>query len=392
MSAGLRRGLTDLACRALLAALPPALKSWGWAVRCEAASIPDDSRALLFALHSLCGLMPRAIALQLFRPFAALCGRADPLSERSTAMLLLGAAMHRPRALGMGCAIGAVALGLYYLAIAGAPMRYIGINAGALVIGLAMLGLFGRAVTARHPWAGGAIFAMAVALLATALFGSPVGGAARWVSVGGFAIQPSLILLPVMLLIFGQTRGSWATAGIVVAAAAMALQPDRAMAAMLASCLAVLMVTRRDRHSIIASVASVISLAATFLRIDTLPAVPYVDRILYSSFEIHMAAGLAVSGGLVLLLIPAIAGVRRDPEYRATYAVFAAIWFVAIMAAGLGNYPTPVVGYGGSAIIGYLLSLLALPGRADVTAPAHSRTGSATDDLSSDGQLRLALA
>ena len=34
-----------------------------------------------------------------------------------------------------------------------------------------------------------------------------------------------------------------------------------------------------------------------------------------------------------------------------------------ILAAALGNYPTPLVGYSGSAILGYLISLLGLPPR-----------------------------
>ena len=72
MSAGLRRGLADLACRALHATLPASLHSWGWAARCETAGIPDDTKALPFALDSVCGLMPRAFACHLLHPFASL--------------------------------------------------------------------------------------------------------------------------------------------------------------------------------------------------------------------------------------------------------------------------------------------------------------------------------
>jgi len=68
-----------------------------------------------------------------------------------------------------------------------------------------------------------------------------------------------------------------------------------------------------------------------------------------------------VTGGLVLLLLPAIVGWFRDPANRESHAVFGAVWLAAILAAALGNYPTPFVGYGASAIIGYALSLLALP-------------------------------
>ena len=368
MSIGLRRSLADLSCRALQAALPSALQAWGWAVRCETADIPDDTEALLYALDSLCGLLPRAVAARLLHLFSSPTSDSAPFFGGSIPMTIYNAAMRRPRALGIACAIGAVMLGLVYMAIAGAPMRYLAVNAAALVIGLTMLALLGRTALAVRQWTSGAIVAMAGALLATALLGTPVDGAARWVNLGGLAIQPSLILLPVMLMAFARTRGRLATAGILVAAAAMALQPDRAMAGMLALGLAALAIVRPDRHVLVALAAAVAGFAATLVRADTLPAVPYVERIFYSSFDVHVAAGLAVLCGATLLLVPAVVGWSRDAENRATYAAFGAAWFAVIAAAALGNYPTPMVGYGGSAIIGYALSLLALPKLASASA------------------------
>jgi hypothetical protein len=92
------------------------------------------------------------------------------------------------------------------MAIAGAPMRYLGINAGALVNGLTMLARLGRTVAAGQRWTSGAIIAMTCALFATALLASEVEGLARGTSLGGLAIQPSLILLPLMLVAFCRTR------------------------------------------------------------------------------------------------------------------------------------------------------------------------------------------
>jgi hypothetical protein len=117
-------------------------------------------------------------------------------------------------------------------------MRYRGINASALVNGLTMLALLGLTVAASQRWTSGAIIAMTCALFATALLASEVEGLARGTSLGGLAIQPGLILLPVMLVAFCRTRCMLATAGISVAVAAMALQPDRAMAGMLVLSLA----------------------------------------------------------------------------------------------------------------------------------------------------------
>jgi hypothetical protein len=393
MNGGLRRGLADFACRVLQATLPPSLRSWGWAVRCETAGIPDDTKALLFALDSLCGLLRRAVASHLLHhPFATPIGDGAFHSGGSITMNILDALTRRPRVLGIACAIGAVALGLAYMMIAGAPDRYLAVNTGALVIGLTMLVLLRRAQITGRQWTGGAIAAMAGALLATALSGDKVDGAARWVSVGGLSIQPSLILLPVMLVAFSRTRDALATTGIIAAVAAMALQPDRAMAGMLTLGLAVLTMMRRDRYVLVASAASVAGFAATLARADTLPAAPYVDQILYSSFDVHAAAGMAVLGGSALLLVPAIVGWVRDPGARATYAAFGAVWFAAVMAAALGNYPTPIVGYGGSAIIGYALSLLALPKLAKGHAGTTSPISGAADRVPFDRHLLVGTA
>lgn len=392
MSGGVRRALADLACRVLLATLPASLRGWGWAIRHETAAIADDGKALLFALGGLCGLLPRAIASHLIRPFAWLIGDGGIHTGDSIMTNIIGAAMRRPRALGILCAGGAVALGLAYMAIAGAPARHLLVNIGALAIGLAALALLGRAKASRPPWTGAAIAVMAAGLLATALFGDEADGAARWVKLGGFALQPSLILLPAMLVAFSRTRNAVATLGIVAAVAAMALQPDRAMAAMLAFGLSVLAIMRPGRHFLAASVVGVAGLAATLVRADTLPATPYVDRIFYTSFDVHPLAGMAVLGGSALLLMPAIVGWVHDPAHRPVYAMFGTAWFVAMMAAALGNYPTPIVGYGGSAIIGYALSLLALPKMAETQAEVASPVPAAADSHPADRHLRVGMA
>lgn len=108
---------------------------------------------------------------------------------------------------------------------------------------------------------------------------------------------------------------------------------------------------RPERHIIVALGASVAGFAATLARADTLPTAPYVDQILYSSFDVHPLAGAAVLAGSVLLLVPATVGWFRDPANREIYTAFGAAWLAGIAAAALGDYPTPIVGYGGSAII-----------------------------------------
>jgi hypothetical protein len=72
--------------------------------------------------------------------------------------------------------------------------------------------------------------------------------------------------------------------------------------------------------------------------------------------------GLALWGGCLLLVSPIV--FVPKPERSTLHYVFASCWLTLIAAAAMGAYPTPIVGYGASAIIGYFLSLIFLQPRA----------------------------
>jgi cell division protein FtsW (lipid II flippase) len=273
----------------------------------------------------------------------------------------------------IACALSATLLGLLYLHAAGAPTTYLIVNALSLVMGLTLFAAIRQSANGSRT-AGGVVLALGVILLATAIFGVPVEGASRWVRVGGVSLQISLIVLPGMLVLFARSSGILATTGIALAALGLGLQPDRAMAGIMAAALAVLALYRQERQVVLALTVAVVGFAVTLLRPDSLPAVPYVDQILYSSFEVHPLAGIAVLGGALLLIVPALAGFWRDPTNMAAHAVFGVAWLGMVVAAALGNYPTPVVGYGGSAILGYALSLSFMPIKARSTATAKARS------------------
>jgi hypothetical protein len=261
-----------------------------------------------------------------------------------------------PRRTATLCAIAASGLGMAYLALAGAPARDIAINAGALLLGLILLGALSAAETGIRRWAGWLTLAGGLALLLTSRFGSSLDGATRWIVIHGLVLQPSLVLLPAMVVGFARRRGWLATAGMVLAALALALQPDRAMAGVLAAGLATLVLFHRDRLTLIALVAAVVGFAASLLQPDRLPAQPFVERVLLTAFAAHPLAGAAAVLGAALLIAPALTGPSRPAQ-----AVFGAAWLAVLGATLLGNYPTPVIGYGGSGVLGYLISLIALP-------------------------------
>jgi hypothetical protein len=297
------------------------------------------------------------------------------------------------RAIGIACAVSATLVGLLYLHLAGAPTSHLIVNALSLVLGLALFA--GIPESARGSRAsGGVVLALGVMVLATAMLGVSVEGASRWVRVGGISIQISLIVLPGMLVLFARSGGIVATTGVALAALGLALQPDRAMAGIMAAALAVLALYRQERQVVLAATVAGVSFAVTLLRPDSLPAVPFVDQILYTSFEVHPLAGIAVLGGALLLIVPALAGVWLDSPNRAAHAVFGFAWLGMVVAAALGNYPTPLVGYGGSAILGYALSLSFMPikARSAATAKALSQDPTRTDTTgSADLRVRVEL-
>jgi cell division protein FtsW (lipid II flippase) len=244
------------------------------------------------------------------------------------------------------------------------------------VLGLVALGGVDKAALLDRRSSGFAVLLLGTALLATALFGASADGASRWIWIGPLSVQVSLVLLPFMLLSFAGHRDRAGTAGIALAALALAVQPDRAMAGVLALGLAALATARRDVFSLTALLAALAGFAATLVRPDFLPAVPFVDRILFTAFSVHPLAGAAVLLGACILILPAIAGWVKDPANGSACRVFGAVWIGVIAAAALGNYPTPVVGYGGSAILGYVLGLAVFPPRLGARRrPAAGRTG-----------------
>jgi hypothetical protein len=161
---------------------------------------------------------------------------------------------------------------------------------------------------------------------------------------------------------------------------------------MLLAGLAALTVFRRDRFTGAALVASIIGFIATLIQSDTLPAVPFVDQIFYTSFDVSFIAGMAVVGGSILIVVPAIIGSAFDSDNRATYSVFGVVWFAAIAAAAFGNYPTPVVGYSGGAVLGYVLSVAMLPKNARLRYKAGQVPEQMPLERGSINQLRRSFA
>jgi hypothetical protein len=223
----------------------------------------------------------------------------------------------------------------------------------------------------------GMTIAIAAALLLTALSGHVVDGASRWVQVGRLFVQTSLVCLPVAVLLFAHTVNRCTMTAMIAAAIAVALQPDRAMAAALCAGLLALLLVRRTTAVAIACVAAATAVLFTWLQADRLPAVPFVDHILWSSFRVHPMLGVALWLGSALLFMPML--VVRSAGARAACMACGACWAAIVVATAVVAYPTSVVGYGGAAILSYFLCLAALGAQTTETHASGQATAAIPD-------------
>ncbi|MEM9400847.1 MAG: FtsW/RodA/SpoVE family cell cycle protein [Pseudomonadota bacterium] len=266
-----------------------------------------------------------------------------------------------PRKLGYACAVGSLFLGLSYLVAAEAPARYLLINFSACLLGVCSVLALNRAQLNGRTIQKWAMPVMSLSLLLTAFFGQQAHGATRWIAIGPLLIQPSFVVLPLILVSFAAKPNRVTTAAVLISALAIALQPDRGMAGAMTVALVSLAVLSANRFVFLGLASSIVAFLVTLSRSDNLPAMPHVEHVLYSSFDVHPLIGVAVLCGSALLLLPGVLGVRTAGADRSVCLVFASTWIALILAAALGNYPTPVMGYSGAAVLGYVLSVGLLP-------------------------------
>ena len=367
--------VVDLVSGLIRRFLPPSLQPWGEAAIAEARSLDRPGEALPFLLGCLSWALGEAIRFR----FSKLSSRGEDTMNPGD--------LYGPRCVAIGCGIGATGLGLAYMAAGGAPASYLLMNVAALAFGLVTFGVLALADRRAHLPPGPINLLLGLILTGVSLWGVSADGVTRWVALGPLSIQPSLMIVPLMAVLFARSRDLLSLGGIALAALAFALQPDRGMAGALAAGLTVLALTRMDRRTLVAAGLSITGLVAALVQADPSPAVPFVDRILYTSFGIHPLAGAAVLLGSVLLVVPALAAVRAKDIDPSALATFGAVWAAIIAAAALGNYPTPVVGYGGSAVVGYFLSLIAFSRRRRQPEPRPVEAARPADE---DGPLLFA--
>lgn len=202
---------------------------------------------------------------------------------------------------------------------------------------------------------------LTLAALAATLIVPGADGVHRWVPLGPVRLHAAAVVLPLLLVAMqglSRARGWWIATGVAVGVALiLLLQPDAAQATAFAAGALVLLLpaARRDPLRLIFLLSLPLLAGLTWLRRDPLAPVPYVEGIV--GLAAGLGAGWAAAAVVSLLVLPL-------PFFHAgrgtgNHAGLAVGMYVAItvLAAFVGNFPVPIMGYGVSPILGYLAGL-----------------------------------
>jgi cell division protein FtsW (lipid II flippase) len=252
-------------------------------------------------------------------------------------------------------AVGAIVAGCALLAALGAPLRMPLMNLAALLIGLCILALLRHIARFELPGAARncGVAALALTVPATALFGNEIDGAARWMVVAGITVLPAMIVVPVVALAFAARVSWWSAGAVAIAAAGVALQPDASAAAMLFLGTAAALSGSPTRLVVASCAFSACALGVSVVRAPALPPVRFVESVAVDALAAGPVTAALLIVGAALVFAPAVI----DRRYRPVALSFAGVWLGAFAASLAGAYPTPVLGFGGSAVLGYMLSI-----------------------------------
>ena len=252
-------------------------------------------------------------------------------------------------------AAAAVGAGCALLLVLGAPPRMNLVNGAALLVGLVGVGVVGMGgrTSVSERLGDFALLGAAALIPLTAVAGPEANGVARWLVIGGLTIQPAMVAVPVVALGVALCPSAARIAAGVIAALGLAMQPDPGGAAMLLLGLGapLLMAGRRRAIDLIGPVAAAVALAVAQARTVPLPPVPFVEHVIQDALRSGPLASMLALGAALLMLSPA--DIR---PLRAPHLAFLGVWVGALAAALFGPYPTPVLGFGGSGVLGYILS------------------------------------
>lgn len=257
-------------------------------------------------------------------------------------------------------------VGAALMALGCVPMATWGLHVLALVPALGLGLLVSRAGPGLRRYAPLAAVAALLPLAAT-LAAPGIDGVHRWLAVGPVHLHASAILAPLIVAGLGglAARGRWwPFAALLVAAQALHVaQPDagQAFAVALGAAVAALVAPGKGPARAAMILVAVVAGVAARFPADPLAPVRHAEGILELAAARGLGLWLLARAFLAVLALPPFLGVLHAlaARERGAAAVAAGLFGYevgAILAPALGAFPVPVLGFGASHLVGFVLA------------------------------------
>ncbi|MDF2511578.1 MAG: hypothetical protein K0S04_1444 [Herbinix sp.] len=186
-------------------------------------------------------------------------------------------------------------------------------------------------------------------------------GVHRWISFSVLRFNVAMIVLPIILIGLWQAL-QWKElkfAGIMAMGIILVLfyQPDASQLTGFAVPVMIMLYRRMSSKILRLLVASIFSVFVilSWVYLDTLPPVDYVERILHMVADLGLPLLILGIISLVILPLPFLLFPPKNAELISRIIGF---YYTIIIGSTLfGNFPVPLMGYGLSPIIGYVISI-----------------------------------
>ena len=200
-----------------------------------------------------------------------------------------------------------------------------------------------------------------IALMSLCFFFPGINMVYRWIQIGTVDINVSMIVLPLILYCINQLlRESFVTYALIILCVTgliLSMQPDAGQVSAFGIAALVLFVMNNVKWSVRVA-AFIVVIIVGFLgwnRVDLLEPVDQVQDVLVMIYDFGPIGYIGLFIVLAAAFYPFIWFAMKGEKSLSIAFIFYLI--IQLIVTEFGNYPVPLLGAGGSAIIGWYLML-----------------------------------
>lgn len=243
------------------------------------------------------------------------------------------------------------------------PVMYYTLNISCLIIGwiISCFAIMIKVKTGKRGTYTIIIMGLILVLYELTVIDAGVDNVHRWLSLGPISLYVSSIFAPILIIgvwsILEKNKYLLARVITVIAAAILFLQPDASQLTSFAIPMMIIFFIKANKKVLTYFIIGILILfvVTSWIRLDSLPPVKYVEDIV--GLVMDMGIIWSVLGIAALILQPIPFFIIPTSKYRIVSACLGLYYVIFIVSTFFGNFPVPLMGYGVSPIMGYLIAI-----------------------------------